>query len=394
MTFHSKYPSSQRPSSAASKAGSAKRAAHTPPPLVDKPKHVKPNIQQSPFKSDSGIAPTVDDNETWLNNGNKAASDTTLSEGHASDSVKHNIETSDSNHATLKSVVHMSEDDGKDTQLMPEQSQEKQVNPMHVQQHLPMPVINLNINSFFNSFMKSAPLMMLPRVKELGISYGDPMPYPLTPFILADYVGGNEIKAEHILKYALAAEGTNLYNLFTVHPRNFCYLIVNKSNDGRKIVHGANNKDASFYMILHFQQLIFSMYKDGLTISSYRKPLEGQKEPKIKPVPMNGETHRPHAYLSTCLPSTDIKCGDYAFMVFTIGGYRSCDDIECVSLNVQFAIELETHVDKDAQTPFDSFLEDFGDETPLGVDDTRVMEDHSPETTDVPISVLPSGPVM
>lgn len=44
--------------------------------------------------------------------------------------------------------------------------------------------------------MKKTSLMMLPCVKELGISYGDPTPYPITPFVLADHVGGNEIKAE------------------------------------------------------------------------------------------------------------------------------------------------------------------------------------------------------
>ncbi|KAK0435692.1 uncharacterized protein EV420DRAFT_1487904 [Desarmillaria tabescens] len=77
-----------------------------------------------------------------------------------------------------------------------------------------------------------------------------------------------------------------------------------------------------------------------------------------------------------------------------IGGYRSCEDVECISLNVQFAIHLETQDSKDAQAPFDSFYEDFGDETPLGVDDTHVMERYSGDITDIPVSVLPSGPVI
>ncbi len=94
------------------------------------------------------------------------------------------------------------------------------------------------------------------------------------------------------------------------------------------------------------------------------------------------------------LPTADIKFGNYALVVFTISGYHSCEDVECVSLNVQFTIQLESHADKDAQAAFNSFYEDFGDETPIGVDDTRVMERYSGDIMDIPISILPSGPIM
>ncbi|PBK92424.1 hypothetical protein ARMGADRAFT_1080509 [Armillaria gallica] len=450
-----------KPPTSPSKATSAKREADTPPPSAPtEPKRIKPNIPVSPSNSVSGIILAVCNKEGQASNDNAPASDTMLSDGHKSDSTNHDLQTksfssstgpaapSDNEHMTSKTDNITSKDNGNVNQPNSLQNQVEENIKERRQGRSPTPVINPNMNSFFNSFMKKMPLMMLPRVKELGISYGDPTPYPITPFVLADHVGSNEIKAERILKYALAAEGTNLYNLFSIQPRNFRYIVVNKSNDGRKIVRASDNKDASFYMvgrvthcslengeynkeidiqplsrllprcvaaiaqILRFQQPVFSVYKDGLTISSYRKPMEGQKEPKIKPVPMNGETHGPSirawnhevpmfsgrskfalTHYPT-LPPADIKFGDYALVVFTIGGYRSREDVERVSLNVQFAIELETHADKDTQAPFDSFFEDFGDETPLGVDDTRVMEEYSGDITDIPISVLPSGPIM
>lgn len=149
-----------------------------------------------------------------------------------------------------------------------------------------------------------------------------------------------------VLKYALAAEGTNLYNLFSVQTRNFQYHIVNQKNDGRKIIWSSDNADASFYIVgrvthcnlesgefnkeidiqplgrlwprcvaailqmLKFRSPLFNVYKEGLTFSSYWKPQEGeilslltirvrlwlrvgQKEPSIKPVAMDGITHGP-----------------------------------------------------------------------------------------------------
>ncbi|KAK0186275.1 hypothetical protein F5146DRAFT_1004428 [Armillaria mellea] len=54
-----------------------------------------------------------------------------------------------------------------------------------------------NPNSFFFSFLKIKPVQVLLRVKELGIAYGDPTPYPITPFILVDHLGNNKKKAEY-----------------------------------------------------------------------------------------------------------------------------------------------------------------------------------------------------
>ncbi|KAK0436850.1 uncharacterized protein EV420DRAFT_1487401 [Desarmillaria tabescens] len=251
-----------------------------------------------------------------------------------------------------------------------------------------------NLNSFFHSFVSSKPVMILPHVfASWEYHTAILLPYPITPFVLADHLGGNENKAERILKYALTAEGTNLYNLFSVQPRNFRYSVMNKSNDGRKIVRASDNVDASFYMVgrvthcslengeynkeINIQPLGSPstpiVYKDGLTISSYQKPMEGQKEPKVSTGANEwSDVHKVPMFLGhskfalthyPALPLADIKFGDYATV-------------------------------KTAQAPFDSFYEDFGDETPLGVDDTHVMERYSGDITDIPVSVLPSGPVI
>lgn len=100
-------------------------------------------------------------------------------------------------------------------------------------------------------------------------------------------------------------------------------------------------------------------------------------------------THYP-----TLPEASEFHVGDYAMVIFTIGGYRTQDNLERVSLNIQLAIVLEVHSDRDALAPFDSFYEDFGDETPIGVDDTTMMERYSGEVVSVPVSDLPSGIVM
>ncbi|KAK0186274.1 hypothetical protein F5146DRAFT_1004427 [Armillaria mellea] len=72
--------------------------------------------------------------------------------------------------------------------------------------------------------------------------------------------------------------------------------------------------------------------------------------------------------------ASEFHVGDYAMVIFTIGGYCTQDNMERVSLNIQLAIVLEVHSDRDVLAPFDSFYEDFSDETPIGIDDTTMME--------------------
>ncbi|KAK0229815.1 hypothetical protein EDD85DRAFT_956908 [Armillaria nabsnona] len=90
---------------------------------------------------------------------------------------------------------------------------------------------------------------VLPRMKELGVSYGDPDPCVITPFILADQFAGNKEKAKCLLNFAFNAEGHNMQNLFSALTRQYKYLVVNPKNDGRKIVYAKDNKDATFFVI-------------------------------------------------------------------------------------------------------------------------------------------------
>ncbi|PBK65640.1 hypothetical protein ARMSODRAFT_1022092 [Armillaria solidipes] len=370
------------------------------------------------------------------------SSDITLSEGEKLDteSQSNHLASNESNQLT----GHVVEQSTGSTAFEPQNVADE-----NKTRRSPTPSFYSNSDSFFYSFLKIKPVMVLPRVKELGIAYGDPTPYPITPFILADHLGGNEKKAEHVLKYALAAEGTNLYNLFSIQTRNFRYHIVNQKNDSRKIVRSLDNADASFYLIgrvthcnlesgeynkeidiqplgrlwprcvaaisqiLKFRNPHFNVYKDRLIFSSYCKPQEGQKEPSIKPVAMDGITHGPPirgwnhevpmfsgiqkfalTHYPTLPEAPEFHPGDYALVVFTVGGYRTQDNMERVLLNVQLAIVLENHADSDAQAPYDSFYEDFGDETPIGVDDTTMMGGGVPEVVGVPVSELPAGTVM
>ncbi|PBK58157.1 hypothetical protein ARMSODRAFT_1028485 [Armillaria solidipes] len=336
-----------KPSSSPSKVTPAKRDANTPPPVENESKRPKANTSSSKSSSDVTLSDS-DKPNALLDNTDKSSLHPTGEDDCAKTEVSHPLNNltkavhggslaehgDKSGHPTpvieADNVVAPNLASGSEVNVAPSPVIEPSNKDTKIERtRSPTPVIKPNLTSFFHSFMASKPVMVLPRVHELGISYGDPTPYPITPFILADHVGGNENKAERILKYALAAEGTNLFNLFSVQPRNFRYTVVNKSNDGRKIVRASDNLDASFYMvgrvthcslengeynkeidiqplgrllprcvaviaqILRFQQPVFSVYKDGLTISSYRKPMEGQKEPKIKPIAMNGETHGP-----------------------------------------------------------------------------------------------------
>lgn len=68
----------------------------------------------------------------------------------------------------------------------------------------------------------------------------------------------------------------------------------------------------------------------------------------------------------------ELMVGDIVLVVFTIGGYRSIDNINRACLNVQFVVLLaRSGVGLCAETRL-LLDEDLSDEVPLGVDDSTL----------------------
>ncbi len=66
----------------------------------------------------------------------------------------------------------------------------------------------------------------------------------------------------------------------------------------------------------------------------------------------------------------ELMVGDIVLVIFTIGGYRSIDNINRACLNGQFSVLLaRSGVGLRAETRF-LLDEDLSDEVPLGVDDS------------------------
>ncbi|KAK0474361.1 hypothetical protein IW261DRAFT_1422949 [Armillaria novae-zelandiae] len=284
---------------------------------------------------------------------------------------------------------------------------------------------------------------ILPCMKELGVAYGDPDPCLIIPFNLADKFAGNTVKAKHLLNFAFKLEGHNMQNLFSAVTQQYKYLVVNPKNDGRKIVYAKNNKEATFFLIgkvtfcnlatgeynkeidiqpmgrqwprcvmvlaqiLKFNDPLVAVYKDGITFSTYHKPGDGQKEPTIKKIPMDaicawnmevpmycGED----AFALTCYPklprADEFGVDSFVLIAFTVGGYRTREDFECISLNVQFIIGLEEQHPHDVGEVTDDTLIELRDETPIGVDDVTPMR-LVPESFDpIDVTAIPGGPIM
>ncbi|KAK0472264.1 hypothetical protein IW261DRAFT_1571084 [Armillaria novae-zelandiae] len=312
--------------------------------------------------------------------------------------------------------------------------------------------------------LKAIPI--LPHMKELGVAYGDPDPCLIIPFNLADEFAGNTVKVKRLLNFAFKSEGHNMQNLFSAVTRQYKYLVINPKNDGRKIVYAKNNKEATFFLIgkvticnlatgeynkeidiqpmgcqwprcvtvlaqiLKFNDPLVAVYKDGITFSTYRMPGDGQKEPTIKKIHMDGIHHGPsiHAWnmegaycpkFAILQQSPDIVvlmyCGEDVFalthypklpradefgidsfvlVAFTVGGYRTCEDFERVSLNVQFIIGLEEQLPHDVGEVTDDTLIELRDETPIGVDDITPMRLVLESFDPVDIKAISGGPIM
>lgn len=84
----------------------------------------------------------------------------------------------------------------------------------------------------------------------------------------------------------------------------------------------------------------------------------------------------------------------FVLVVFTIGGYRTRDDSERVSLNVQFVIGLEDQLASDVGEATDETLKELGDETPIGVDDITPMKPSAESVEAVNVTNIPGGPMM
>ncbi|KAK0460492.1 uncharacterized protein EV420DRAFT_1478270 [Desarmillaria tabescens] len=302
---------------------------------------------------------------------------------------------------------------------------------------------------FFANLLAGKVISVLPCMKEVGVSYGDPDPCVITPVVLAHDLTKNEDKARRILKFAFDAQGHNMQNLFSASPRHFKYLVVNPKNEGHKIVYSKNNKDVTFFIVgkvtycslatgeynkeiniqplgrqwpcciaviaqvLKFNNPVMGTYKDGMMLSSYQKPAEGGKEPTIKKILVDGFHHGPpicawneevpmyarsDAFTLTNysrLARTDeFEVGSYVLVAFTIGGYCARDDLERVSLNIQFTIGLEDHSPLDVGDVTDAFVQEFGDETPLGIDNVTPMALSSETIEAINVEDIPAGPMM
>ncbi|KAK0468643.1 hypothetical protein IW261DRAFT_1426239 [Armillaria novae-zelandiae] len=290
--------------------------------------------------------------------------------------------------------------------------------------------------------LKAIPI--LPRMKELGVAYGDPDPCLIIPFNLADEFTGNTVKVKRLLNFAFKLEGHNMQNLFSAVTRQYKYLVVNPKNDGRKIVYAKNNKEATFFLIgkvmfcnlatgeynkeidiqpmghqwprcvtvlaqiLKFNDPLVAVYKDGIMFSTYR-----QKEPTIKKIPMDGIHHGPpicawntevpmycgeDVFALTCYPklprADEFSMDSFVLIAFTVGGYHTCKDFERVSLNVQFIIGLEEQHPHDVGEVTDDTLIELGDETPIGVDDITPMRLVLESFNPVDVTAIPGGPIM
>ncbi|KAK0229865.1 hypothetical protein EDD85DRAFT_793767 [Armillaria nabsnona] len=165
--------------------------------------------------------------------------------------------------------------------------------------------------------------------------------------------------------------------------------------------------------ILKFNDPIVGVYKEGITFSTYRKPSDGQKEPTIKKIPVDGIHHGPpirawnlevpmysgqEAFTLTSYPklarAEEFGVDSFVLVVFTVGGYRTRNDSERVSLNVQFVIGLEDQLPRDVGDVTDEILSEFGDETPIGVDDVTPMKLASESFEPVDVTAIPGGPMM
>ncbi|KAK0462769.1 hypothetical protein IW261DRAFT_1576179 [Armillaria novae-zelandiae] len=313
--------------------------------------------------------------------------------------------------------------------------------------------------------LKAIPI--LPRMKELGVAYGDPDPCLIIPFNLADEFAGNTVKAKHLLKFAFKSEGHNMQNLFSAVTRQYKYLVVNPKNDGRKIVYAKNNKEATFFLIgkvtfcnlatgeynkeidiqpmgrqwprcvtvlaqiLKFNDPLVAVYKDGITFSTYRKPGDGSYSNSVITTLLAYASFRAkrahyqensHGWYSPWALYSQLGTRKYRCTVgkmrlhlhatpnslgqmnsawtpsfsvaFTVGGYRTREDFERVSLNVQFVIGLEEQHPHDVGEVTDDTLIELGDETPIGVDDVTPMR-LVPESFDpIDVTAIPGGPIM
>lgn len=70
---------------------------------------------------------------------------------------------------------------------------------------------------------------------------------------------------------------------------------------------------------------------------------------------------------------TELEAGDYVLVAFTIGRYHT-KELNCASLNVQFAILLAKDDLTDDHGSSDVFPKELGDEITLGVDDPTPMD--------------------